>query len=131
MRTATDTLADLLAKVRAQEFDVPFRIYPLGTFEGHVSGVYAPSVWHSYTEDIEIDSDAWEPLTGYTGQHGYRGACMHASEDFGPGMVADMWEAARDAGQPVTFVTVVIECYPTDDDPDPEPAGWAILRHID
>ena len=84
--------------------------------------VYAPSVHHSETDDVEIDTPGWTPLTGWTGQWGYHGAVMHPSEQFAGGI--------RDhvLSTPGTYVLVVVEVWDSADEPDPEPAGWAVLR---
>jgi len=132
-------------------------------------GVYAPEVYHSETDDIEIDGvagrrgETWEALYGYTGQYSYNGAVMHSSEFLGGGLADDILST------PGTYVVVVVNVEPyvafphewsdsgvrcircgligngsdngsceshvrynveltLDDDEDPEPAGWAILR---
>src|SRR5690606_22027104 len=55
-------------------------------------GIYAPDVEHDDRHDVLIDGQPyrehgaltpWEALTGYTGQHGYTGPTMHASEYLG------------------------------------------------
>ena len=112
------TLTDLQ---QIAEFDCPFTVHSDGTLTD-AKGVYAPEVYHSETDDIEITSDIWEALTGYTGQYGYNGACMHASEYLGGQLAADILST------PGTYVLVVVEVmteYPVVDD---EPAGWAVLR---
>lgn len=55
----------------AIEFDSPFTVAPGGNVFPPLFGIYAPSVLHSESEDIEIGSDTWEAFSvGYTGQHG-------------------------------------------------------------
>jgi hypothetical protein len=70
--------------------------------------------------DEELASQAgsadWQLLTGWTGQHGYRGPVMHPSEYVG-GALAD-----HILNTPGEYVVTAVE---TDDDSD-EPAGWAI-----
>lgn len=112
----------------------------------HIGGLYIPTVEHSETDDILIDGEAstrsdrheinsgWHPLTGYTQQHGYRGAVMHASES-----VSDerLREWVREAGGDV-FAIVAVEVEQCDtfishggcdcDNACPaEPAGWAVV----
>lgn len=79
----------------------------------------------------------WDQVTGKTGQHGYRGAVMHASENASDELVME-W--VRDAGGDV-FAIVVVEapcndaepCFPEEPDYcseygcDAEPAGWAVI----
>ena len=84
--------------------------------------VYAPSVYHvEDTTDIMIDGGGWEAVSyGMTGQYGYNGPVMHASEYVGPGIAETLAEY-----EPGTiFVMCVVETL----DDDEEPAGWVILR---
>lgn len=67
---------------------------------------YAPEVYHSETNDIEIQGDGWQALTGYTGQYGYDGAVMHPSEYIGGTLADDILATAG------TYVVVAVECYP-------------------
>ena len=107
---------------RIADFDHPFTVAADGSLD-HAEGTYAPDVFNSETNDIDIDGPAWEALTGYTGQYSYSGAVMHPSEYLGGRLAQDI------LATPGTYVVVAVECYPTDGDPEPEPAGWAILRH--
>lgn len=112
----------------------------------HVGGLYVPTVEHSDTADILIDGiglvdgpgpvTEWRALTGYTGQHGYRGAVMHPSETMSDDAIR---EAVREAGGDV-FAIVEVGAH---DDAEPvfpdepdycetygcahEPAGWAVI----
>lgn len=88
-------------------------------------GVYAPEVYHSDTDDIEVYGDGWEPLTGYTGQYGYRGAVMHPSEYLGGRLAEDILST------PGTYVVTVVDTPPDDDDSGPELVGWAVLRRAE
>lgn len=107
------------------EFEHVFTVDDMGRVTD-AEGIYAPAVWHSDTDDVEIEGDDWEPLTGWTRQDGYRGAVMHASEQFA-GSLRD-WVLEN----PGTYVLVVVEVMPEDDeDWDVEPAGWAVLRYVD
>ena len=146
-------LARVSDDVQAQDFDCPFTLAADGTVTGGASGpdVFAPSVFHDEESDVWIDGAGWEPLTGMTGQYGYHGAVMHASEVIGgsTGIVRRMLEYVTDAGEPQTFVIVSVEvmtedhagmtgdeCPACGEDPSewdecyPEPAGWAILHYV-
>lgn len=150
-----DNLDDLI------DFDCPFALTRdddgTVTFErtderpGNYRGprnVYSPTVEHSAVHDVLIDGHAmdcgcgychWEPLTGRTGQYGYNGAVMHASEFIGGGLAADLLDTADE--HPIYAVTAV-EVLDCDEDCDEghtpddvydgvwthEPAGWCILR---
>src|SRR5262245_35140668 len=80
------------------EFYVPFAVSPTGAVATlpHDSGIYAPEVYHDDVHDMLIDgilhaeSLWWEALTGYTGQYGYRGPVMHASEFVGGRLERDI-----------------------------------------
>lgn len=117
----TKTLAE---QINAIEFDHPFTLHPDGTITDP-PGVYAPSVYHNDETDVGVSDPAWHPLTGMTSQYGYHGAVMHPSEYIGRGIAEYLLELAAD--EPRTFVVTAVECWPTEDDPEPEPAGWAIL----
>lgn len=87
-----------------------------------------PTVYHDETDDIDVEQYVghhWEALTGYTGQYGYNGAVMHASEYVGGGLLRDMID------NPGIYVMTVVEVMPEDDDDEPEPAGWAVFRWED
>lgn len=108
------------------EFDQPFTVGDDGavTFP---RGIYSPRVTHVDAvppHDVEVEGTGWEPWsTGYTGQYGYHGAVLHASEQLAGGIARDLLE------QPGTYVVCAVEVEPCDDDPEPEPAGWIVLRH--
>lgn len=104
----------------------------------HVGGLYVPTV--------EQDSDAvhgvlidgaprttaiqhpgvWYALTGYTRQHGYRGAVMHPSETMGDAAIR---EAVIEAGGDVFAIVEVGDGAPCDgEDCYCGPAvGWAVV----
>jgi len=148
------THADLSA---IADFDHPFTVSDDGTLSD-AHDVYAPEVYHSDTDDIEIDGIAgrtgkvWEALHGYTGQYSYNGAVMHASEFLGGALADDI--LATPGTYVVTVVNAQCVCEPHDThmswfgtalyceteqnaycnfectcDSD-EPAGWAILRLV-
>lgn len=112
------------AALARAEFDCPFQV-------GHSGNVYlhpdrspmAPSVYHDDDTDIEIESDQWEAFSiGYTGQHGYNGAVMHSSEQLSGRLADDILTT------PGTYVIVAVNVLPDDNDTDPAPAGWAVLK---
>ena len=105
------------------DFDHVFTVTDTGEIVDGPAGVYAPDVWHDDDEDVIVSSrERWSALTGYTGQYGYNGAVLHASEYFGGGLARDV------LATPGTYVVVVVSVLPDDDDPEPEPAGWTVLR---
>lgn len=54
----------------------------------------------------------WEPMTGYTGQHGYSGPHMHPSEYVGGALARDILDT------PGLYVCVTVDYGPCDADPD-------------
>ena len=104
------------------EFDSVFEVHADGTLT-HRYDLYAPTVTHDDERDVDVDGPYWTPLVGWTGQHGYNGAVMHASEQFA-GALAN-YVSSR-AGVYVLTVVEVLE--DTNEDANEDPAGWAILR---
>lgn len=138
----------------AVEFDSPFRIVGQmqdgrSVIENPLASVYAPSVYlytdkdHNGVGEEEIDNVAWnepqktwEVVNGYSGQHGYSGPTMHASEFLGGGMARDVLENVG-----AVYVIVAVECLPDwqidENDEDDvflgqviqdNPAGWMLLK---
>lgn len=110
------------------EFDTVFQVDGTGNvFE--VDSIYAPDVLHDDSEthaDIEIYSTDWEAFSnGYTGQYGYNGPVMHQSETLSGALAKDILSS------PGIYCLTSVEVHPTDDDPDPFPAGWIILKKKD
>ena len=78
--------------------------------------------------DLFEMSEGWELLSGFTGQYGYNGPVMHASEFIGGGLERHIVET------PGYYVALVVEgrcdydgstdCTP-ESGCDCEPAGWA------
>lgn len=102
------------------EFDQVFTVGEDGSIT-FPDNVWAPAVYNSDENDVDIEGDGWEALTGYTRQDRYRGAVMHASEYFGGGMRDDILST------PGTYVlTVVIDL----DEEDDNIIGWCILRMV-
>lgn len=66
-----------------------------------------------------VKAQGWDLMTGYTGQHGYRGPIMHVSEYVGGGLERDI------LAEPGYYVV----CEPSlPDHGDGEPVGWVIAR---
>lgn len=63
----------------------------------------------------EVGSSDWNLMTGYTGQYGYNGPSMHASEYIGGRMEADI---LANPGLYVALVDVPLD--------DSEPEGWGV-----
>lgn len=121
MRPDMDVLGETIQRL---EFDTVFEVKVSdGTvIERH--DLYAPTVTNDPDGDVDVDGEGWECLTGMTGQYGYNGAGMHASEYIGTGIAErlyDMAVTAAEDGERLAFVAVVI-----DDADDGEPDGWAI-----
>ena len=99
-------------------------IGPDGSVE-HATGVHAPSFHDDAPDDAQ-----WSPISGFSGQHGYSGPVMHASEYLGGDMEKYVWE------NPGTYVVVEATFDPDpEDDPDEYEAdesvtgGWVLLKH--
>jgi len=118
-----ETMSTYKALRDLADFDHPFVVTKEGILEDAPEGVYAPSVYHDDDEDVMIDGDGWEALTGFTGQYGYNGAVMHASEFIGGGLA----EAVLTT--PGVYVAVVVNVL-DDAEGESEPAGWAVLRQV-
>lgn len=123
----------MTAKVQEiADFDHPFIMDGSVIMGGlrDAPGYYAPSVTHDDEHDVLVDGmpladSEWSAITGMTGQDRYNGAVMHASEFIGSAIAERMSELSEEI--PQVFVIVACEVDPTDDDPEPEPAGWVIL----
>jgi hypothetical protein len=97
------------------EFDHVVRVHADGSVTDE-SGVYAPELFGE-----ELDDGTWALMNGYSGQYGYSGPIMHASEFIGGGMARDILAAP---GLYVALVSYV----PTDDEDNDEDniSGWAV-----
>ncbi len=115
------------------EFDHPVQIGADGEVTDQLTGVYAPELLMGTDDDGQIldkhEADyteqarrqGWELLTGWTGQSGYHGLVMHASEYVGGALERHIRE------NPGIYVVTSVE---TDDDSE-QPAGWVIARRIE
>jgi hypothetical protein len=124
---------DAIARtIQDQDFDHPFTLHADGSLTD-ADNVWAPEVYHDDTDDVTIDgipwkdTDRWHALAGLTGQYGYNGPTMHASEQIGRAMASRMIGMCDDG--PRVFVATTVEVLPDDDDTDTEPAGWIMLMH--
>lgn len=100
------------------EFGHVIAVYPDGTVADAPTSLYAPECyWNGFSDGQHIESGTgWELLDGFSGQQGYSGPIMHASEYIGGGLADYIRE------HPGYYVSVVCDDL---DDPD-SPAGWAI-----
>lgn len=114
----------LAKEIQALDFDTVFRVEEWAVVELHGGGEYAPDVWHDETGDVTIDGERWKAITGMTGQYGYHGAVMHASEFVGSGIAQHL---AEDYDPGTLFAMVIVNVDSEDDGEYPEPAGWAIV----
>lgn len=125
----TKTLSDLM------EFDHVIQVHGNGTItEPRDVYCYAELNVSTTGEDQFSLSAGWTLLTGFTGQHGYRGPVMHASEFIGGGLEQHILQT------PGYYVVLVVNGYcdyeetdcSEDSGCDCEPAGWAIAyKHND
>lgn len=118
------TAAENAKRAANAEFDSPFTVGRSGMVHLNQGVTHpTPTAMHDDEDDIVLDSDKWEVFSrGYTGQWGYNGGVMHQSEYMGGRLLDDILES------PGTYVIVAVEVEPTDDDTDPAPAGWTVLK---
>lgn len=112
----------------AVEWDTPFRVAHDGDDVYVTTTVddapYVPDVVNDPAGDVYVGDDAWTPLTGHTGQHGYRGAVMHPCEQLAGGLSRTILATPG--------VYVVTEVRDEDGDfPDGDPIGWAVLQLVE
>lgn len=77
----------------------------------------------SHHEDALMNdarSQGWELMTGWTGQQGYSGPCMHPSEYIGGRLEEHIRE------NPGYYVCLPVTIIPPDSDAESTDAGWAI-----
>jgi hypothetical protein len=97
------------------EFDHTVRVHADGTVTDAEPGApWAPEVY-----DAELPAGSpWRLMTGYTGQHGYNGPSMHASEFIGGRMADDI------LANPGLYVALVDN--PLNPDNDDDVNGWCV-----
>jgi hypothetical protein len=105
MKVTTDNLNDVM------EFDRVIEVRADGTVTVR-SDLYAPELF-----DGELQDDGWTLMNGYTGQYGYNGPMLHASEHIGGGLARDI------LATPGLYVALVDT---PDSADDTEPEGWAV-----
>ncbi len=129
----TTLAAELQSNLDHADLDTVFRVTRAGVTEDR--STYAPEVMHvegeAHPNDVDIMSgDDWAAAYGFTGQYSYHGAVMHASETFSGGMplgVLTDYTDLADEDSTWRIVLTTVECERTDEDPEPEPAGWICL----
>jgi hypothetical protein len=95
------------------DFDHVVRVHTDGTVTDALT-VSAPELY-----DDELSSQDWQLMDGYSGQYGYSGPIMHASEFIGEGLARDI------LATPGLYVALVD--YATLDGPDDDSvSGWAV-----
>lgn len=121
------------------EFDCPFIVGAQDDGETIIEDdpdTYAPCVIDYIDRDgssigeMDVDDSAWEPVSGYSGQHGYRGPEMHASEFLGGGMARDVL-ADTGAVYVIVAVTNLPEWEATDEETEDvrnSESGWVLLK---
>lgn len=122
---------DAESAIRNREFNSVFQVTPGGYVIDGPDWLTAPDVEHDDECDVIIPSE-WRALTGYTGQHGYRGAVMHSSEYLGGRLLSDI----LDTPGVYAIATAEVYCHTLghdyDDCPvgrDHSPAGWVVVQH--
>lgn len=126
-------------------FDMPFGL-SLRDDSGRVTlsradDIYAPEQveldpeFGLLVDSYVIDRSPWRAVSGHSGQQGYAGPIMHASESITGGMADDLLSTADDCPTYVVCEVAVTEC----DDGcwddcegwsagHHEPAGWILLE---
>lgn len=94
------------------DFDHVIEVHDDGTVTDAAPGIYAPEL----DGEKLYEPAGWRLLSGYTGQYGYNGPVMHPSEFIGGGLAKDILT------EPGLYVALVVWA----DDPNDEPAGWAV-----
>lgn len=113
----------LAEQIDGQEFDHVFVLHDNGTITD-ARNMWAPTVTHSDEHDIDIEGEGWQAIVGLTGQYGYNGAVMHASEYVGVPVARLMHEMTAD--EPIVFALVVVTDPHAEEGTD-DAVGWAIM----
>lgn len=95
---------------------------------------WAPEVSHDEERDVLVNGMPrgvypWNVLAGNSGQHGYTGAVMHASELWSRCHIDDLVRLADHPGHALLFTCVEVR----DEDgslPDGDPIGWAVAYKL-
>lgn len=106
------------------DFDHPFTVDEHGNLADAL-GENAPEVFHvEGVPGVELEiGGPWHTVSdGFSGQDRYRGPVMHSSEYLGGGI------ADHVLSEPGTYVVCSVEVLPDDEDPEPLPAGWVVLK---
>jgi hypothetical protein len=106
------------------EFDHVIRVHGDGTVSDGIDTPWAPEVTMTVADPRHpfVDSQhglpvPWSLVNGYSGQYGYAGPIMHASEFIGGRMADDILST------PGLYVAVTVTCVDDDDI-----AGWAVAH---
>lgn len=99
---------------------------------GYDHGLYVDEIQYVYSEDDGSTDEpeapsGWEYLRGFSGQHGYGGPVLHASESMSGGLAEHIID------NPGLYAVVAIEALPADlnSNEESEPVGWGVLRRIE
>lgn len=134
MREGMKVTADNLNEV--MEFDHVVEVHADGSVTDSEESPYFDLTY--YLTDAEtghweletIIPEGWSLMSGYTGQYGYNGPCMHQSEYIGGGMARDILET------PGLYVALIVrsDCGHTEefcneeDGCQCEPESWAVAH---
>lgn len=113
------------ASIQSIDFDVPF-VLNGDAAESFGGPIWAPPAYADESGD-HVDSPDWEFVSqGLTGQYGYAGPVMHASEFIGAGIARHLEELSEDFQ---AFAVVVVEWQGESAESDEPPVGWAIVGY--
>jgi hypothetical protein len=99
------------------DFDRVIEVHEDGTVT-FPTGIYAPEVYDDHVEA------PWTLMNGYSGQHGYAGPTMHASEQIGGRLATDI------LATPGYYVAVVSLDSDVDEGEGDDVAGWCIATRL-
>lgn len=107
------------------DFDCPFTVTADGTVIADDRD--APSgpdgvVCEPDLAGLSICGLGWSPVTGYSGQYGYSGPVMHASEQLAGGMARDI------LATPGTYLVTCVYSEIDEDGNAEDPTAWILLR---
>ena len=110
--TGLGSLSDLM------DFDHVITVTPGGVVYDGPPNLWAPDAYEPEIDATELDG--WKLLTGYSGQHGYRGPWMHQSELIAGGIADDI------LNEPGHYVAIYSQHEPEESDGETVMGGWAI-----